>query len=1394
MFRIAMDVTNRKPTAFSSEESEAHFLTLIQHSSDIITILDLDGAIKFESPSFERLLGYSHHELDGLIAFEFLHPDDLPTVIERFQLIVERPGEAQTAEFRFRHKDGSWLRLEGIGRSILDTEGRPFVIVNSRDITERQRTETLLRSSQEKLQQALQASNTGLWDWNTETNEVAFSREWKLQLGYEEDELLSVFETWQTRLHPDDRTRAMAYVWSYLADPQGLYQQEFRLRHKDGSYRWIESRASFVTEPDGRRVRLLGSHMDITARKLMEEALRVSQGRYARATAVGKIGVWELDVATGTYHSDVNLKALFGYEEDELSTDPYVWLNLVHPDDQAIAMQSWQRIVTGEIDHYNYELRMVKKDGMVIWTDVRGHAVRNSEGQVTQLFGATVDVTERKRTEQALGEREEALARFKATLDQVHDCVFMFAADSLKFVYCNRGAVAQVGYTEDELATMTPLDIKPEFTERTFREMLQPLRDGSRTVQVFETVHRHKDGHDVAVEVSMQFVAEARQAGRFVAVVRDIAERKQAQETLRLSEERFRSLFENTPVAYQSLDHTGRFIDVNQQLCHLLGYEREELIGSEFGEFWADDVRGYFPETFEDFKKTGRVRNELALRRRDGAIVNAVIDGRIQRDQNGEFLRTHCILTDITERTRAEEALRRREAGLKEAQRIAHIGSWELDLVTKRLTWSDEVYRIFEIDSEFFGASYEAFLQLVHPDDRSSVNQAYTESVMARTPYNISYRLLMPDGRIKFVRERCETKYGSDGLPIGSTGTVQDITEQMRATEALQRSEERFSKAFNEAAIGMALVALDGRWLQVNRALCNIVGYSKEELEATTFQAVTHPDDLESDLTLLRQLLEGEISTYRMEKRYLHKQGHIVWIVLSVSLVRQSNGEPQHLISQMQDITEQKKAEEALAHNHALLTAIMDASIDLIYIKDLQGRYVHINRAGAEAVGLSAEAVIGWDDVALWGGESAASRRHSDRLVAASGNPIMVEERGTVLGNIAEFLTTKVPYCDPEGRIIGVIGIARNITEWKRVEEERRKALMLLTNVINASPDMIFVKDRDLRTILCNNSFAQAIGKTPEDMIGRSDIENGWDPDLVRGNPDAGIRGYELDDLEALTGTVVHNPSDLVNVKGEVRIFDTYKVPLRGETGAVTSILGVARDITERKRMEEILSQRERDLRVAVKERERISEDLHDGILQSIFAVGLGLESCRTLISELPLPSKKATAPVMAALDRAIGQLNHVMSEVRNFIVGIESHVLQGGDVASTLRTMVHAMCASNGTTCRVTIEKAAVRELSTEQAYHVVNIVREALGNSLRHSGSVRITLSFKRLRRSVRLSVTDNGKGFIPDRVRDVGHGMANMAARARKLGGRIEVHSRPRQGTKVLFDMPRRSAADA
>jgi signal transduction histidine kinase len=146
------------------------------------------------------------------------------------------------------------------------------------------------------------------------------------------------------------------------------------------------------------------------------------------------------------------------------------------------------------------------------------------------------------------------------------------------------------------------------------------------------------------------------------------------------------------------------------------------------------------------------------------------------------------------------------------------------------------------------------------------------------------------------------------------------------------------------------------------------------------------------------------------------------------------------------------------------------------------------------------------------------------------------------------------------------------------------------------------------------------------------------------------------------------------------------------------------------------------------------------------------------------------------------------MDEVRNFIAGLESHVMQGGDFQTALRNMVRTMSSSSSAKCMMRIENAAARQLSTEQALHIINIVREALSNALRHSGAKRITVSLRSLIRSVRLAITDDGVGFNADSAKGVGHGLCNMAARAQKVRGVFAIRSEPDKGTRILLDLPK------
>lgn len=234
---------------------------------------------------------------------------------------------------------------------------------------------------------------------------------------------------------------------------------------------------------------------------------------------------------------------------------------------------------------------------------------------------------------------------------------------------------------------------------------------------------------------------------------------------------------------------------MNEESCRALGYSAEELLELGVADVDPDYPMERWPDHWENLKRDRSITFEGKHRSKGGRIFPVEINANYLEYDGQRY--NLALMRDITERKRTEESLQNAALRLKEAQRLAHIGNWELDLTTDTLTWSEEIYRIFEIDHAKFGATYEAFLDTIHPDDREMVKIAYSNSLATRAPYSIDHRLLFSDGRIKHVHEQCETYY-ENNMPIRSIGTIQDITERKQVEEALVKVNEELDRRVQE--------------------------------------------------------------------------------------------------------------------------------------------------------------------------------------------------------------------------------------------------------------------------------------------------------------------------------------------------------------------------------------------------------------------------------------------------------------------------------------------------------------------------------------------------------------------------------------------------------------------
>ncbi len=574
------------------------------------------------------------------------------------------------------------------------------------------------------------------------------------------------------------------------------------------------------------------------------------------------------------------------------------------------------------------------------------------------------DVTERKRAEEARRESEE---RFRRLVEQAADAIFVHDLRG-EFVDANQKACELLGYTKEELLALSVMDIEENFDPAGLVDLWERV-SSERSVMI-EGINVHKDGRRFPVEIHLGWF-EAEGERLVLATVRDVTERKQAEEILRQSEERYRAVFERTTDGIFLADFdTMRVLESNAALQDILGYTPEELRGMSLYDVIAEDQESIDRNARNIRNGKNLLIGERRYRRKDGSLVLVETSAASIPYAGREV--SCCIARDITERKEAEEALREseerhrnqaRELSLLHQVRTALAGELDPGAVFRTVVEAvAETYGYPRASAYLLEDDAEVGKQLVlqHQVGYRTVPERVpvSKGVMgrvARTGRPVLLEEVSEDPDYRGAVEGATSQVCaplSDGerllgtLAVESTGGCRLTEDDLRVVGALaehagmalgsaslhtrvREAEERFRAFFEHSAIGISIATPDRRLLETNPAYQRMTGYTAEELFGKPIAELSHPDDVPEDGKLNEQLRSGRLDRYRREKRYVRKDGKTVWVRPTVSAVRNENGEPSFLVGMVEDVTERKALEDSLAYRatHDSLTGLPNRSL-----------------------------------------------------------------------------------------------------------------------------------------------------------------------------------------------------------------------------------------------------------------------------------------------------------------------------------------------------------------------------------------------------------------------------------------------------------------------------------
>lgn len=850
---------------------------------------------------------------------------------------------------------------------------------------------------------------------------------------------------------------------------------------------------------------------------------------------------------------------------------------------------------------------------------------------------------------------------------------------------------------------------------------------------------------------------------------------------------RYQPIFENAVEGIFQTTPEGKYLVANPALAHIFGYESPEDLMRHVSDI-GTQIYGD-PEQRSEFvqrilKEGQVVHAEQQVCRKDGKKIWISLNARALYNEQGEPLYFEGFVTDIT----ASRQLKERQQQLEEARRESEHRFLQLAENSQQLFWistlcGKELIYVSPACEAIWGlspaeayANPQAWMRRIHPDDRWLFPAIFQAQLQGQST-DVVFRLCRPDGRLLWLRERTFPILDKEGKVYRVAGIAEDITEskqleaeRRRIEQAWQQSANHFRQIFELAPNGIALVDLQGRFIQVNEAFAQIVGYTPEELQRRQQLDILHPDDVNQLLAANEALLTRKVSISQRQIRYIHRSGQVVHVLFQAALLTDGAGQPTQFLNQVIDISARVEAEVALKESEERFRQSFEWSPIAKAMTHLDGTYFQINAAFTETLGYTLEDLEGKtvldithpDDIAV-------TLESTNRLLAGEVHHCEQEQRyihknGQIVYALLRITLVRTAQGDPSYFLSQIL----DITERKQAEAALRQSELSLRGIFEQSALGISIVDRQGRYLKVNPALEEILGYSGAELVNKSfcdlthpdDLEEDWRlfQEVLNGQRDR----YHLEKR------YIHRSGKVVWCRLAVSA-------VRDPEGKNLFIIGISEDITEEKRAE-------LQIQAALQEKEILLREIHHRVKNNL----------QIISSLLRLQADQIKSHKYARVFKDAGSRIQAMSLIHEGLY--QSNNLAAVDLRQYLHNLISNLFHSYGVNpeiIRASIRAEGIR-LNLDEAVLCGLIINELVTNSLKYAfpkgRSGQIDVHFKQTRTYTQLRVSDNGIGLPSnfDFKETQSLGLQLVATLTDQLQGKIEL--RNKSGTTFIITFPR------